>query len=228
MIGLKDPLTQQEIPIGAGLLDQIPNSDTYSILTAKKIKTTVRDAVYGASDTDAMDIMLYTGIGGGDDFDGAMKADLRGLGFTICDQNKFVKGQDNKLVYGGFFTQYEHVDGHRITVKRLRMLDHGARADKAPKHPISGLPMTSHDMYFVDMSTYDGVPNLSMVTQKGRSLITGVVQGMSEVPMGFRGNGNSVRNLATDKDESWIHFMAAKGIRLRRNTHCFKLKCNLS
>lgn len=225
-ITMKDPDSQLPIPMGAGVVDQIPNQDTYSFLTATKIKNTVGDVMYGSTDTGAMDVVLYTGYGGLDEFDGAMKTALGSLGFSIVSDDKFVKGAGRNLVFGGFFTQYEHIDGHVITVKRLPLLDFGARAESAHKHPVSGRPLTSYDMYFLDQSTYDGVKNVQAVTQKGRAMITGVLKGMSPTPMDFAGNATEL--IATEQDKCSVHFFSARGTVINRNTHCFKLSCSLS
>ena len=82
-------------------------------------------------------------------------------------------------------------------------------------------------MYFVDMSTYDGKRNLVMLHEKDRSMKTGILRGMTATPMNFGGNDVNI-NLATEQDQSSIHFMCTKGILLRRNTHSFKLTCSLS
>lgn len=211
------------IPIGAGVDQQIPNRDTYSYLTWKKLKNTVGDVMYGATDTTAMNIVLYTGMGGAEEFDEAIKD--KSLGFTQIVGDKFVTGSGRNLSFGGFFTQFQHIDGHVITVKKLPLLDYGSRAENAPKHPVTGKPLTSYDMYFVDQSMYDGEQNVKMVTQKGRSMIRKCVAGMSEPGMDFNGNNNYA---ATEQDKSSVHFLSAKGICIRRTNHCFKLSCNLS
>lgn len=224
-----DPETQLPIPIGAGVLNQIPNNDTYSVLTARKIKDIVRDVIFGATDADNMNIVLFTGTGGAEEFDEAMKDEARALGFSQVQGDKFIKGEGRNLVLGGFFTAYQHVDGHTITIKKLHLLDHGNRALKAARHPRTGLPMTSYEMYFLDMSIYDGVPNIQMYHQKGRMMKTGVLQGMADTPMNFvTGKANGMISLATEQDASSIHFMCSKSICIRRNTHCFTLRCDLA
>lgn len=221
----RDPESGLPVPYMAGLLDQIPNNDTYSYLTATKIKNTVRDVMYGAPDTGSMHVVLFTGTGGADEFDKAMKDEASG--FTQIMGDKFVSGTGRNLVLGGFFTQYQHIDGQVVTVKKLPLLDYGGDALVSVKHPNSGLPMSSYDMYFVDMSTYDGKRNVVTLHQKGQSMITGILKGMAPTPFNFSGNNINV-NLATEQDVSSIHFKCSKSILLRRNTHCFTLKCNLS
>lgn len=221
----RDLKTGEPIPTMAGLLDQIPNRDTYGFLTAKKIKNTVRDVLYGATDAGVMDVVLFTGTGGAEEFDRAMKDEASG--FTQIIGDKFITGAGRNLVLGGYFNQYQHVDGHVVTLKKLPLLDHGNRSLAARPHPVTGLPITSYEMYFVDLSTYDGKRNLVMLHEKGRSMKTGILRGMADTPMDFGGNAEVI-NLATERDESSIHFLTSKGLILRRNTHSFVLTCDLT
>jgi len=232
-----DEETGFAIPIGGGVDDQIPNKDTYGILTVQKLHNTVSDVLYGGTDTGNMEVVLFTGIGGSREFDAAIKRELNTSGgWSLIQGNaatKFVTGQaaSHQLAFGAYFSTYRHVDGHTITIKLLNLLDFGGRAENAPKHPISGLPLTSYEMFFVDMSTYDGERNLQMVTQKGRSMVRGIEQGMALIKGSSYGdyNGNAkTLELSTDQDKSSVHFLKTLGVSIRRNTHCFKLSCNLS
>lgn len=230
-IALKDSVNGLPIPTGAGIDAQIPNRDTYSFLTYRKIKETVGDVMYGATDTGAMNVKLYTGIGGLEEFSDAMLN--KASGYTQIIGDKFVKGEGRNLRLSGFFTAFEHIDGHVIEVVHLPLLDFGSRAENAPKHPISGKPLTSYDMYFVDQSVYDGEPNVQMLSEKGRSQVRGLIKGMA--PMGARADGTDFNGnnfspnefIATEKDECSVHFLSSKGVCIRRNNHCFKLSCSL-
>ena len=209
------------IPLGAGVIDQIPNTDQYAILTAKKLKNAVRDVLYGASDAAQMNILLYSGIGGLEEFDSAMKSEISaGAYIKNTDPKSFISGSGRNLTLGGFFTSYQHIDGHTITVRHLPLLDHGARALNSAKHPLTGLPMESYRMIFLDHSTYDGESNIKLVTQKGREMLRWAVAG-STIPPGF--SGNALR--ATDVDGASVHFMKAAGIAIRRATNCLLLDC---
>lgn len=228
-----DDETGLPIPMGAGVDDQIPNRDTYGELTIKKLSQTVSDVFYGATDTQKMEVVLFTGTGGMEEFDKAIKQDNGGV-WTMLQGNaadNFVTKNSTGLTFGNYFTQYKHVDGHIITLKHLPLLDYGGRAENAHPHPITGKPLSSYEMYFIDMTTYDGVKNVRMVHEKGRSLIRGVEQGMSLVKGSsygdYKGNSKDLI-LATDQDRSSIHMMKTLGINIGRNTHCFKLECDLS
>lgn len=209
------------IPLGSGILEQIPNKDTYGTLTTAKLKNTIRDVLYGASDAQNMNITLFTGTGGMDAFDQAMKADIAGNQY-IKTTPTFVSGSGRQMSLGGFFTSYEHVDGHKITVSKLPLLDHGALALNSPKHPVTGLPAESYKMIFLDTSTYDGEPNVKMVAQKGREMIRFAVAGAS-IPKGF--TGNALR--ANDVDGSSVHFMKTAGAAIRRASNCMELNLAL-
>jgi hypothetical protein len=211
------------IPIGSGVLEQIPNYTTYAKLSAKKLKDTVRDALFGATDAQKMNIVMFTGIGGLEEFDNAMKDELANRTYIKLSDNKFVSGSGRNLELGGFFTSYQHVDGHVITVRHMPLFDHGVRALKSPKHPETALPLESYRMVFLDMSVYDGQPNVTMVTQKGREMLRWAVAGAT-IPKGF--SGNALR--ASDIDGASVHFMKASGINIKRATNCLHLECNLS
>lgn len=228
-----DEETQLPIPMGAGIDDQIPNRDTYGFLTAKKLTQTVSDVLYGATDTGVMEIVLFTGSGGMEEFDEAIKRDNGGVWTMLQGSaaDNFVSQNSSGLTFGNYFTKYKHIDGHIITVKHLPLLDFGGRAENSPRHPITGKPLSSYDMYFLDMSTYDGTKNIRLVHEEGRSLIRGVEQGMALIKGNsygdYKGNGKDLQ-LATDQDRTSIHFMKTLGVAIFRNNHCFKLSCSLS
>jgi hypothetical protein len=218
-----DDAGNSPIIVGPGLLEQVVNKDTYTTLTADQLKSIVRATLYGMSDTANMQLTLYTGIGGADAFDTAMKDDLASKSYIKLTDNKFVFGSGRNLALGGFFTQYQHVDGYVINVVRLPVFDYGPVADVSEKHPITGLPLESHRMVFVDQSVYDGEPNVQMVTREGREMRRWAVAG-AEIPRGF--TGNDLR--ASDIDGCSVHFMKQAGIVLKRFTTSLDLQCVIS
>lgn len=226
-IANKDEVNGLPIPIGAGVDAQILNRDTYSGLTYKKLKETVGDVMYGATDTGNMNVVLYTGIGGMEEFSEAVQT--KASTFSQVAGDKYIKGDGDHLMLTGFFMKFKHIDGHTVEVRHLPLLDFGSRAESCPKHPQSGKPLSSYDMYFLDQSVYDGENNVKMVSQRGRSMVRGVVKGMA--PLNAQADGSDFTGnnfISTEKDENSIHFLSAKGICIRRNNHCFKLSCSLS
>lgn len=213
------------IPIGSGLLEQIPNQDSYSILTANKLKNVVGDVFYGSTDSQNMNVMLFTGLGGLEEFDNAMKSEIASKSYIRDIGGKFVTGSGRDMELGGFFTRYQHIDGHTVTVRHVPLFDHGVRAQKGDRHPKTGRPLESYRMVFVDMSTYEGQANVIQVSQKGREMVRAVVPGIAPLPSSFAGNATPFR--ASDKDEVSVHFMTASGIMIRRATNCIDLTCSM-
>lgn len=223
---LKDYQNNKIIPTGAGLFQQIRNRDTYTTLTERRIKTILGDVFRGAPDTGAMDIVVYVGTGSGEEFDTAMKNSKIFTQVAEGTASHFVRSYGGNLQLGGYFTSYRHVDGHVITLKKLPMLDHGGYADASGIHPVSGLPMSSYEMHWVDQSRYDGVPNLRYVYQKGRMEIRGIQQGMTIIPESTYGDMGGMKgwlNLATERDATSIHYLCTGGIQMLRDTHAFSL-----
>jgi hypothetical protein len=223
---LKDDANQLIIPSGAGLKQQVRNRDTYTVLTEDKISTILGDVFRGTPDTMKMDIVVYTGEGGIAEFDKAMKNSNI---FQLVAQgtgDKFVKSAGGNLMLGGYFSSYLSVHGHAITLKRLPFLDIGGYAETSGLHPVTGRPRSSYEMWFIDQSTYDGIRNLRFVHEAGRAEVSGIRQGMSVVPGSTYGDFNGMSGflqLATEVDETDVHYMASCGVQMLRDTHSFGL-----
>jgi hypothetical protein len=221
---LKDPDTGQPIVIGPGVLEQIQNKDTYSRLTAAKLRSTVRDLYFGMADkADAQQVVLYTGTGGAEEFDRAIKDELDAKTYAVLDQGKFVTGSGNNLELGGFFTTYRHIDGHTITITKVPAFDRGPVADASEKHPETGLPMESYRMVMLDQSSYEGEPNVVAVKRQGREFLKWYVAG-SVTPPGFDAKTAS---RASDIDGASVHMLAESGVCLRRFNTSIDLQCRI-
>lgn len=213
----------QPVIIGPGLLDQIINKDTYSELTAKKLRELIGDIFFGMSDAQNVNVTLYTGTGGMREFDRVMKEELNASNFTIYSDGKFITGEGRNLTFTGYFKRYEHIDGHVINVVKVPLFDHGTVAETSLSHPDSNLPLESYRMVFVDQSQYDGQSNLQMINKKGREMLKWAVAG-SVIPNGY---GDSLLR-ASDIDGASVHFLKTAGIVLRRFDTSIDLQCTAS
>lgn len=222
IVHLTDEDSGSIVVSGAGVIQQIPNEDSYSFLTEKKIKQIITDTFYNSNDATAVNVEIFTGLGGLEEVDNALKRALSG--FTLVDSKQFSSGDNSyDMVYGSYFKAYRHVDGHMVTFRHLPILDTGAYAEISPRHPISGRPLESYTMYILDMSTYDGENNLQYVTEKGRESIEFAVAGV-QIPPGYP----DTRFRATDRDSASVHWMKSQGIQIKRPTNCVKVYCSLS
>ena len=207
------------IPMGSGIREQIGNRDTYSILTANKLHRIARDIFYNVAGAESTNIMMFTGTGGRDMFDRAMKTELANKTYIKLDSGHFVTGTGRKLALGGYFTTYEHIDGHTISIAHNPIQDFGPLRN-GPTY--DGLPQESYTFYYLDMSTYEGVPNFRLVTQKDRQLVRRLVPGMATLPASF--GGNNTQFTASEIDQASIQYMKAGGINISNSESCFMLE----
>ena len=215
----------QPVIVGPGLLEQIVNKDSYSTMTESKLKNIIGDLFYQMTDAAVKQVTLYTGTGGAREFDEALKAHFSGSAgaWKVGGENRFITGSGRSLGMSGYFTSYEHIDGHTVNVVKLPLFDHGAVAQARAKHPVTGYSLESYRMVFVDQSNYDGQNNLQMINKKGRESMRWCVAG-SVIPRGF--DGNSSR--ASDVDGASVHMLKTAGIALRRFDTSLDITCTAS
>ena len=225
----------QPVVSGPGLFEQIINKDTYSTLTQKKIEDTIGDLFYGMTDATDKQVTLFTGIGGAREFDKALRSyyanGVSGTGVSTQNNNAYLRTTESKFITGsgrnlgitGYFTSYDHIDGHRVNVVKVPLFDHGPVAQASKKHPETGLPLESYRMTFVDQSSYDGENNLQMINKKGREMLRWCVAG-SVVPKGF----TETDTRASDIDGASVHMLKTAGILLRRFDTSLDMTCTAS
>lgn len=221
--GVNQMLDENGQPVisGPGLFEQIINKDTYSTLTQKKIEDVIGDLFYGMTDATDKQVTLYTGVGGAREFDKALRDYYGGNNtYLQTSEAKFITGSGRNLGITGYFTSYDHIDGHRVNVVKVPLFDHGPVAQASAKHPETGLPLESYRMTFVDQSTYDGENNLQMINKKGREMLRWCVAG-SVVPKGF----TETDTRASDIDGASVHMLKTAGILLRRFDTSLDLQC---
>ena len=215
----------QPVVVGPGLLEQIINRDTYSVMTENKLKNIIGDLFYGMTDAAKKQVTLYTGTGGAREFDEALKNHFGGSSnsWKVGGENRFITGSGRSLGLTGYFTSYEHIDGHVVNVVKLPLFDHGPVAQARAKHPVTGYSLESYRMVFVDQSNYDGQNNLQMISKKGREMMRWCVAG-SVVPKGF----DSTSSRASDVDGASVHMLKTAGIVLRRFDTSLDITCTAS
>jgi len=210
----------QPVIVGPGLFQQIINKDTYSTMTETKLKNIIGDLFYGMTDAATKQITLYTGTGGAREFDEALKNHFAGNTWKVGGENRFITGSGRSLGMSGYFTSYEHIDGHSVNVVKLPLFDHGAVAQARAKHPVTGYSLESYRMVFVDQSNYDGQNNLQMISKKGREMMRWCVAG-SVVPKGFE----STSARASDVDGASVHMLKTAGLALKRFDTSLDIQC---
>ena len=231
-VTLLDADNGQPIPHTAGMqqICRESNYDTYGeFLTLNKIERSVGDVLTKDTDTGTMEVVLGGGKGFMQDFDEAIRNDARSEGFVTPLGDKMIEDFEGGLSYGKYFRRYKTVDGHIITLKHLNYLDNGTAAEAAKKngeiHPRSGLPITSHQAFMVDLSTYGGVRNVRKVRLKGQIYNVGVLKGLTPIPASW---GMVPQNsISTEIDMSRYEVKNSYGLQVNNATKMFQLKCVL-
>uniref|UniRef100_A0AAU8MIP0 Major capsid protein n=2 Tax=unclassified Crassvirales TaxID=2949298 RepID=A0AAU8MIP0_9CAUD len=231
-IHLLDPDNGQPIPHTAGMqqICRESNYDTYGeVLTLNKIERTIGDVLDKDTDTGSMEVVLACGKGFAQDFDMAIRNDARAEGFATPLGDKMIEDFEGGLSYGKYFRRYKTVDGHIITLKHLPFLDNGTVAENAKAngmvHPRSGLPITSHQAFLIDLSTYQGVRNVRKVRQKGQIYKAGVLKGLTDIPASW--GAVPTNAISTEIDMSRYEVKNSYGLQVNNATKMFQLKCVL-
>lgn len=231
-ITLVDPDNGQPIPHTAGMMQicREANYDTYGeVLTLNKIERTIGDVLDKDTDTGSMEVVLMGGKGFMEDFDQAIRNDARSEGFATPLGDKMIEDYKDGLSYGKYFRRYKTVDNHIITVQHLHFLDHGTIADNDKSngniHPRSGRPMSSHQAFLLDMSTYEGTRNVRKVRQKGQIYLSGVLKGLTPIPASW--GGVPANSLGTEIDMSRYEIKNSYGLQVNNANKMMQLKCVL-
>lgn len=229
-IKLIDPDNGQPIPHTAGMqqICRESNYDTYGeYLSLNKIERTIGDVLDKDTDTGSMEVVLACGKGFSQDFDMAIREDARAEGFATPLGDKMIEDFEGGLSYGKYFRRYKTIDGHIITLKHLPFLDHGTVAENAKAngmiHPRSGRPLTSHQAFMIDLSTYQGVRNVRKVRQKGQIYKAGVLKGLADIPASW--GAVPTNAISTEVDMSRYEIKNSYGLQVNNATKMFQLKC---
>lgn len=193
--------------IGAGLLEQIApaNKRPYTKLTAELLEDFLFDLSYNKRGMSERRYVALTGEMGMKELDRVLRE--KASGYTLVD-TKFVTGSGQNLVLGGQFTTYKMLNGVVLTLKHFPLYDDTYHHRK--KHPVSGKPVESYRMTFIDMGMRDGDSNIKKVVRKGREMVMWHSGGAVVPGQGF---GKSITTLRSDgRDGYTVYFLGEMGI----------------
>ena len=207
--------------IGAGLLQQISpaNRKPYTTLTLELLDTFLSDLSYNILGQGERKFIALTGEMGMREFDRVLRQ--KASGYNLVD-TKFISGSGQNLTLGGQFTTYLGLNGIQITLKHFPVYDNPTFNRKL--HPISGKPLESYRMTFVDFGMRDGTSNLRKVVRKDREFVMWHVAG-SVAP--GSGHAKSISTLrANSKDGYQVNFLSEQGVMLADPTTSGELYCD--
>jgi len=153
------------------------------------------------------------------EFDKVLRA--KASGYTLID-TKFVTGGGQELELGGQFVTYRGLNGVEMTLKHFPIYDNPVYNRKL--HPVSGKPLESYRMTFIDYGMRDGESNIVKVVRKDREFVMWHVAG-SVAP--GSGHAKSISTLrANAKDGYSVNFLSEQGIMLKDPTTSGELVCD--
>ncbi len=207
--------------IGAGLLQQIApaNKKYYTTLTTDLLEDFLFDLSYNILGTNERKFVALTGEMGMKELDRVLKEKVSG--YSLIDTH-FVSGSGQELTLGGQFTTYKMLNGIELTLKHFPIYDNTTYSRKL--HPVSGKPLESYRMTFIDYGTRDGEANLMKVVRKDREMVMWHVAGSVAPGAGHAKAKTTLRSNA--KDGYTVNFLSEQGIMLKDPTSSGELICD--
>jgi hypothetical protein len=200
--------------IGAGLLQQIApaNRRPYTTLTLNILDTFMSDLSYNLLGMGQRKFVALTGEMGMAEFDRVLRD--KASGYTLMDKSVFISGSGQNLTLGGQFTTYKGLNGVEMTLRHFPAYDNPVH--NRTLHPISGKPLESYRMTFVDIGMRDGQPNLVKVVRKDREMVMWHVAGAVAPGQGHSKSISTLR--ANAKDGYSVNFLSEQGVMLKDPT----------
>ena len=151
------------VKVGSGIEEQISgaNKVVASELTEEMLWHMTADIYNISGNTENTKRVLITGMGGIHEFHKALKK--AGMQYQIVDTIWTHKGTGQRLSFGGHYTTYKGFMGTELTVVQHPMFDD--RSVYPNTVGPYGYTDQSYKMFFLDMSDYNGEPNMQMVTK---------------------------------------------------------------
>ena len=204
--------------IGAGLLQQIADSNrqTYTKLTTDLMEDFLFNLSFNVLAKGERKFVALTGEMGMKEFDRILKE--KASSYQLTD-TKFISGSGQELTLGGQFTTYKMLNGIELTLKHCPLYDN--LTYNRINHPISGKPVESYRMTFLDFGTTDGEANIQKVVRKDREFCQWYTGGSIAPGAGHAKSKSILRSNA--KDGYSVHYLAEQGIMVKNPTTCGEL-----
>jgi hypothetical protein len=156
------------IKAGAGFLAQIANSNqgTYTNMTEGYLQEYLMHLQMQANASSGTRFVLRTGAGGYREVQNAIKDAVKSNPNTTDLGKYYVMRNGKSLMYApNQWITYEGLFGTTVTVVHDPMMDNPKLF--TDRDPATGLPKESFRLVFMDMSDYNGEPNIQIVHKAG-------------------------------------------------------------
>lgn len=195
------------VRIPAGLLQQIApaNRRYYTQLSTELLEDFLFDLSYNILGTNERKFVALTGEMGMREFDRVLKE--KASTYLLVD-SKFITGSGQNLTLGGQFTTYKMLNGIELTLKHFPLYDNTVYNREL--HPVTGKPLESYRMTFLDIAPRDGKANIMKVVRKGRELLIWHTAGSIAPGVGGAKGVGTLRSNA--KDGYSVNYLGDMGI----------------
>lgn len=228
-----DADTQEPVPMGAGVWDQITNEVEYTIFTKAKLDEVIDLALNTADLTgnnNTGEYIFACGMGLIELANDILKGFISG---AILTADQLIRGNDPmNMQVGMYFTQYLHPSGKVIKFVHEPAFDRSSVASTAPRDPQNPTrSITSYSGMLLNCSDVEVSsakrnvasaiePNIQLVYEEGCELEEWFVLGGAKIPMT---DIDKYKSRGTDVDASAYHKMMTLGVHLNLPQTCVKL-----
>jgi len=199
--------------IGAGLLQQIASSNReyYTKLTTDLLEDYLFNLSYNLLGRGERKFVAFTGEMGMKEFDRVLRE--KASGYQLVD-TKFISGSGQELTLGGQFTTYKMLNGIELTLRHMPLYDNPVYNRNL--HPVSGKPLESYRMTFLDFGMRDGESNIQKVVRKDREMSMWHIAGSVAPGVGHAKSISTLR--ANAKDGYSVNFLTEQGVMMKDPT----------
>lgn len=205
--------------IGAGVLQQISKSNrrTYTTGSEKLYREFISDLVMNSRDSENKKFFAFTGRGGMDEFNTAMRTAITAA--NIIDTHLVTRNGES-LTFGTDFTTYKGLLGTEVTVVHNPLFDDPVHNREL--HPKTNLPVESYRFVILDFSDYAGEPNISMLAKGAdginRSMVMWFEAGSTTPEGGDSGTKSMMRSNSLDGYA--VNFLSETAIKIINPLSC--------
>lgn len=231
VIEMIDPDTGEPVPRGAGIKEILTAAGrnyefTESSFNIDLLDYALESSFNGRLSNMPAQVYIHCGKGFIKLFNKMLMKEARNNGyFDKLGMEEIQKVRDGELRYGSYFTSYRTINGQIVHLVEEDAFTYcpTAEAQKANNFLIDGLPPLSYTGVVMNHGKENnGERNVMMVYEEGRDVITGVYEGMSNIPAVWGAAPTvQMKKLGTRKDIASYEYMCSQGINIANPYSCF-------
>jgi hypothetical protein len=230
-VALVDEMTGREIPLSAGIREQLYVNGNYTSHAGYITLETIKAVVLGQYIADNASYKINWTIQCGTGAKLMISQALEEAGYKrgYCDaigQFRIQPVGPNEIGLTSMFTAYEF-DGHVIRIVTDTVFDSGTMAsnDKKNGRVMNGLPYCSYTAVVFDYGIDSSESNIFLVNENGRSIRQYIHRGTTDVPVSWGGAADlATPYVATTRERSSYEVISASAFVIKNASRCYLLE----